>query len=128
MNILDYLFFGIYNSYYKDGHYKNDIPELTAMSIFAGMFGINTFTMLWLFIGLNEFQIGKTDAYLLGGFWFLFCYFIFVFRKRYKKIYEKFSNLSFEQKKLNKFISWSYILLTFISFSIIALLKAMSNY
>lgn len=35
--MLDRLFFIIYNSYFKDGTYKNDIPPLTAGGIFFMM-------------------------------------------------------------------------------------------
>jgi hypothetical protein len=118
MKVIDYLFFGIYNSYYKDGNYKNDIPWYTAMMIFGAMFFLNVSLILSLLSPRKGFPVNKPMALVIGGCCVLLSYFLFVWKKRYVSIYETYSKYNDRQKVINKVLSWLYFIGSIILFSI----------
>lgn len=114
MKIFDYLFFGIFNSYYKDGNYKNDIPWLTAMSIFAAMFFLNITSILDLFSNREGYPVSKSMGYVIGVTGVLLSYVLFVSGKRYEIIYKTFSILDRKQRLKNKIAAWFYVLMSIV--------------
>lgn len=114
MKIFDYLFFGIFNSYYKDGNYKNDIPWLTAMSIFAAMFFFNITSVLDLFSNREGYPVSKSMGYVIGVIGVLLSYVLFVSGKRYEIIYKTFSILDRKQRLKNKIAAWFYVLMSIV--------------
>jgi hypothetical protein len=125
MKVIDYIFFGIFNTYYKDGNYKNDIPEYTAMMIFGAMFFLNILALLWFFSSGDGSPISKPIAFVIGGFCVLLSYLLFMYRKRYESIYNAFSSYNRRQRQLNKLVAWTYIALSFLAIFLPAFLKVL---
>jgi len=113
MKLIDYLYFGIYNSYYKDGNFNNDIPWYTSMMIFGAMLFLNVIFIINTISTKEGYPINKNEAFLLGGLCLTFSYFMFGWRKRYLKVYQTFCNLSKSQRLVNKIVSWSYCFFSF---------------
>ena len=110
MKVLDYLFFGIYNSYYNDGNFKNDIPWYGTMMIFGVLFFLNLMT-LFLFLTMDfERGLSKRISLIFMGICILLSYLLFIRNRRYKVIYNKMSGLSRSQKRLNVIVSWIYVI------------------
>lgn len=106
---MDFLFFVMYNMYYKDGNYKNDMPAYTVfMQFTACVFGV-----LWG--GVSAFYWYYKDscydyASLSKGFLALICamtitYFLFYHNNRYKKIYLTYKDNVFARSFLARVIS-----------------------
>ena len=90
MKVIDYIFFGIFNTYYKDGNYKKDIPWYTTMMIFSAMFFLNISAILDLFSSKEGYPVSKPIAFVIGGFCVLLSYLMFINHKRYESIYMHF--------------------------------------
>ena len=123
--MIDKLFFIIYNSYYKHGSYKNDIPPLTVFGIFT-----IAFYSVWALIvdiihwSIDEnFYIKRTPHldnrwYILGGA--VITYFLFYFNKRYKKIYLKYKENKLLDSKSVKVLGFT-IMVFFILLQLIVI-------
>lgn len=112
MKVLDYLFFGIYNSYYKDGNYKNDVPWYGGLIIFTGVFFCNVFTLM--VVVLDGGPISKSFWYIIGLVCLATSYLLFIRNKRYEIIYNEMSKLSRPKRLLNKVLSWVYVIGSFV--------------
>ncbi len=112
MKILDYLFFGIYNSYYKDGNYNNDEPWYGGLMIFGVVFFLNAIFILRMTYFRNGI-FSKPIAFAIGGGALLLSYFLFVKGKRYEVIYFKYQRMNREQRRINAIISWLYVVCSF---------------
>jgi len=117
---MDRFFYIIFNSYYKHGSYRKDIPSVTVFGIFVGFF----FGLILLLIEVNEFfknprfkglGMEKTDYYLLGILSAAIVYFLFYFRKRYAVIYEKYKDSRFLNSKGAKILGFCVAVLFIIS-------------
>ena len=113
---MDRLFYIIYNSYYKHGKYKNDIPPLTVFGIFCIavlslattiIYNIYLFNDPWYFRN-NRFPTGFT---WLFGLSVVLTYFMFYYRRRYKRIYEKYKLVSKYDKLPVKVIAFCLMVL-----------------
>ncbi|WP_418513990.1 hypothetical protein [Corallibacter sp.] len=114
MKILNILFFHVYNAYYKDGNYSNDIPHLTAYGIVG--FSLSTlFTTTIMFI-LTLLNIKLIDYYflviLVGTLLLLFYYFFY--EKKYDTIYNLIKDSKWDNFRF-KIASWLIVFLGFAS-------------
>jgi hypothetical protein len=97
---MDFLFFVIYNMYYRDGNYTNDRPAFTVycqfvVSITGFIFGL-LYLMSWLIKGsCYKFFISMPIIFLTLPVSFIVTYFLFYRKKRYEKIYFKYKDNSF---------------------------------
>ena len=113
------IFYIIYNSYYKHGNFKNDMPAYTVFFIFT----ISFFCQMLFLIGLwdlidDPYTIAEISK-LANIFFFLSCfaitYFLFYVNKRYIIIYNTYKDNSFANSRLGKFMGWSFIILSILS-------------
>lgn len=111
MTILDYLFFGIYNSYYKDGNYKNDMPWYNGMAIFLFTFWCNIITILdVLNSSKNKFPVEKLTSFIIAAVCLIISYLLFVRNRRYDTIYNRYKNFNKTNRIINKVVSWTYVI------------------
>ena len=126
--LLNLIFYIIYNSYYKHGNFKNDMPAYTVFFIFA----ISFFCQLLLLVGLWEiiedpYRRDTGISKLMNYFMVLSCvvitYFLFYLNKKYRLIYETYKANSFADSRLGKFMGWSFIILSILSPFIFILIR-----
>lgn len=117
---MDKIFYIIYNSYYKHGKYKNDIPPLTVFGIFC--VSICSIGILVDFAyHLMEDPLYYRNKKQNGGVgvWFLcsvlITYFTFYHNKRYKSIYEKFKDFPQYDNMRYKIIAFTFMILLILS-------------
>lgn len=128
IRLLDKLFFVIYNSYYKDGGYKNDIPSLTVGGIF-GIFFLSLTLSAYCIIGwvYPEYERlphwSKSVLTLITLMFGVLTYFIFYHHKRYTKIYERYKGNEFLNGRIAKFGSFTIIIIGIIFPLILALVR-----
>lgn len=88
MNFLKVIYFHVYNAYYKDGNYTNDIPYLTAYGITATSIGCLTLTLVAL---TNYGVLGTRLPVEVCFAVFLIClvlfFILFIYNTKYKDIY-----------------------------------------
>ncbi|PSR55087.1 hypothetical protein AHMF7605_17040 [Adhaeribacter arboris] len=113
MKIFKIVYFHIYNSYYKDGYYSNDIPHLTAFGIVGcSLAGLVLFAIALINHLVNEDRLSKPIVYLACVI-ALFAAFLLLFNKRkYNQIYEEMKDSKYDSK-IFKFFAWMFILLGF---------------
>ena len=120
---LHYIYFYIFDSYYKDGNYKDDIPWYTALVLLTA----SLFTMmmnLWMLAQYTfELPVSLPNtiwAYLLPVlFLFVVCYVIIIRDKKYLKYYEENKNDKTMQEKI---FVWFIVVMPFILVLIIPIL------
>jgi hypothetical protein len=109
------LFYIIYNSYYKNGEYKDDIPSLTVGGIFLICFFCIRLTV-WAIMGLvnTPYHHAKTSnstvmvEIIAYG---IIVYFLFYHNKRYRRIYEKYKENTFLNSKMAKRLGFMIVIL-----------------
>ena len=107
------LFFHIYNAYYKNGNYKNDIPHLTAFGIVGTSLSIMiVVTVLFVLKTAAETELPKLLIILLTIVCLAFFGFLFLVKSKYSSIYQqikgsKWDNIGF------KILSWVIVILGF---------------
>ena len=111
--IIDYLYFNLYNFYYKDGSCKpTDNPSLRATHV------LSMTLLMWVLFGslLYNWYIFHSMKLLPKYIYFiayLVCiiplYFIYYDGKRYNNVYNKYKGLSLKQKKIGFLLSISLI-------------------
>jgi Ca2+/Na+ antiporter len=113
--LLDYLYFNLYNFYYKDGNCKaTDNPALRASHVLSATFlfwilSISTMYNLY-FLGSKKFM--PIGIYICSYFiFFLPIYYYYYKKKNYKNVYERFKDLNSTKKNLGLFLSIVLILL-----------------
>lgn len=118
---MNYIFYTIYSSYYKNGNYKNDMPAYTVFIIFTLAFFCVLLMLAYLKVFLLEGAQVKTHGlekyqiYLLGVFGGIITYFLFYYKKKYLIIYEKFKNNTFANSVLGRVTGWLVLFLLILS-------------
>ena len=116
MKFLNSIYFHVYNAYYKDGNYTNDIPHLTAY----GIVGCSLSLLLTVIVLLINYLINSADRIsfnitivisLLG---LIVCFFLFLFKKRYKKVYVEIKGSKFDNF-IFKLLAWLIVAIGFVS-------------
>jgi hypothetical protein len=111
--ILKVIFFHIYNVYYKDGNYKNDIPYLTAFGIVACSLSIIiVVSVLLLLKGTLETTLSKESIILLTVVCLSIFSYIFLIRSRYKSIYQEIKGSKWDNVGF-KALSWVIVVAGF---------------
>ena len=113
------LFYIIYNSYYKHGAYKNDIPSLTVGGIFFILFSsiLKSIMMLveWTETFYKKFEYSSGKNFFIITSSCLLVYFVFYHNKRYQKIYTKYKNNAFLNSKTAKLLGFSLVIIMILS-------------
>jgi hypothetical protein len=126
------LFYVIYNSYYKDGQYKDDIPSLTVGGIFTISFfsiGLSIFNLIgWINPLYSKIKIGNFITFFSISFCALIVYFLFYHNKRYRKIYQTYKNNVFLNSKLAKRFSFFIVILFILSPIILVMIQTKIHY
>lgn len=114
---MDRLFYVIFNSYFKNGNFKNDQPLLTAGGFFIMIFFSILKFLARAYKHFIDEDLGDT-LYELHEFFYVIVgliiyFFVFIFRKRYEKIYFRYQNNEFLNKKVVKYLGFllAYILI-----------------
>lgn len=112
------LFYIIYNSYYKHGKYKNDIPPLTVFGIFCvAIFSIlNTVAdVIYLIKDPTYFRTHTAPSPTVYFFISIIVTLLLFYRnKKYKKIYNKYKNVEKYDKIEIRIIAFSIIVMLII--------------
>lgn len=113
------LFYLIYNSYYKDGEYKNDMPNLTVGGIFIVFFCSLFLSGVLLISKLyptskheSENKIWLILLILLSS---LFTFIRFFYKKKYQQIYNQHKSNSALNSFTGKVIGFTIVILGIIS-------------
>lgn len=115
------VYFHIYNAYYKDGNFNNDIPHLTAFGIVGSSL---SFLLMTMGIIVNSYygreKISESVYTITMVFFLVIFSLIFLYNRKYNVIYNeikdsKWGNLFY------KIISWFVIFLGYALFSLVVL-------
>lgn len=127
--MINKLFYIIYNSYYKHGEYKNDIPSLTVGGIFLGCFFSISFLIV-IIIGLIDDplhyrlpKLSKPILFLITILLGIIVYFVFYHKKKYKKIYETYKKDVFLNSQFAKYLGFTISFIIIISPLILGLVR-----
>jgi len=109
------IFFHVYNSYYKNGSYRNDIPHLTAFFIVGAAFSMLILTLI-LYTSKVLFDLTFSKLVVMAFFVVpmpLFA-FQFLYKSKYKLIYKEFRKSKWDTSSI-KVLCWLVPLFGFIS-------------
>jgi hypothetical protein len=129
MNFFYYIYFNLYNFYFKDGKQDGNpnTPWFRATSSFA------ICLTFWCFLAYAIYEHTKYQTFQLNSkiplllifttiiFYFLF-HSIFVKNKQYEKIYLKFKHYDVKYKIIGRVCSWVFIFLPVLLFLFYSLL------
>ena len=124
MKILNYIFYKIFFMHSKgeDNSTAAGLAVMTTSAIFfANIFTIGAFLKKTNI--LPQFIHSKIQAILLMFLLVVINYFIFMYKKKYLNIKEKFDNESKHQKVIGSTIVYFYFFLSFILLLVLALYK-----
>jgi len=116
---MDKIFYIIYNSYYKHGNYKKDIPIVTVGGlVLFGLFSI--FVAIFMLIYWIQTPYAKFPH--ANRFFMLFCtvlfgtitYYLFFYNERYLKIYDKYKSNVFLNSFTAKFFGFSILIIIYL--------------
>ena len=114
--LFNLIFYIIYNSYYKHGNFKNDVPAYTVFFIFRFSFFCQMLFLIGLWDLINDPYTNAEISKLANIIFFLSClaitYFLFYLNKKYVVIYNTYKNDLFANSHLGKFMGWSFIILS----------------
>lgn len=113
MLIIKIVFFHIYNAYYKNGHYSNDIPHLTAFGIVGTSLSFFVITICLALLKLI-YNFSPPKDCILIAFLCIFSFFFFklFWKSKYNKIYDSILNTKWDNSYW-RMISWFIIFLGF---------------
>ena len=117
MKFYKYIYYRIY-AWLSIRFGENDAPQWSALfivslllffNIMFIMLLLNSFTIKTLYFGSNSARI---EAILTALVLYLVNYFIFIFKKKYKKIVQEFKNEKPGERFRNTIKFWAYIILS----------------
>jgi hypothetical protein len=114
MKAIRLIYFHIYNSYYKDGDYDNDIPHLTAFGIVGCSLSIILLAIMFS-VYLLLLSERPTFGIVVVPFVILLVYFYFTLMhdSKYQAIYSEFKNSKWDTTIL-KVLSWATMPVAFV--------------
>ncbi|MFD3003659.1 hypothetical protein ACFS7Z_25100 [Pontibacter toksunensis] len=115
MKALNALFYHVYNSYYKDGNYTNDIPHLTAFGLLGSsltMFCLAVFALFNSMFNNSRLSVGICLAIVIAGL--LFFSFQFLYDSRYNRIYNEIKGSKLDNMFM-KIVAWGVVVMGFVS-------------
>lgn len=115
IKLLDKLFYVVYNSYYKHGEFKNDIPPLTVGGIFGIMLLCMALSVFCILGWINPVyaklpKLNKVILTLVMLFFGALVYFIFYYDQRYRKIYNLYKENKFLNSQAAKIECFAFII------------------
>ena len=120
MKFLKSIFFHIYNTYYKDGDYTNDIPHFTAF----GWVGTSMGAWLAVMMALVNYLLTKSRPsfelvvlVMVGSLALL--YPLLLYQRRYARIYEQIKGSNMDTPSM-KVVAWVIVVGGFLSISLYA--------
>ena len=126
--MVDKLFYVIFNKYYENGHFKKGNPVVTTGGIF-------TICLVMIFKTIDLIVLYSEDLYvklekpnpfitlltvLAAG---SVIYFVFFFRDRHMRIYEKFSDNNFLNSKLATVLGFATVIALILSMFIVGFVR-----
>lgn len=115
MNFLKIIYFHIYNTYYKDGHYKNDIPYLTAYGITGTSLGCLILALLTVLnYGFTRTRLSVVACLIIFLLCLIVFFVLFIHNARYKEVYASIKGSRWDTAPM-KVIVWIIIGLGFAS-------------
>lgn len=122
---MNYIFYCIYNSQYRDGkNKKNKTPWFDALGLMiAGSLGwAGIIFEIFYFYILNENfpSVSAIGVVLIAILFFYLHYFFFIRHKKYDRIYEQYKSI--DRKKTEMLICVTYIFVPLISSMFIAMI------
>ncbi|RZK18830.1 MAG: hypothetical protein EOO86_09165 [Pedobacter sp.] len=126
--MIDKFFFIIYNSYFKNGAYKNDNPPFAVglifgLALFSLVFDLKIITY-WIIDPAFLVRGGSKTSTTLQSLLCLFgIYIVFFYKKRYLSICTKYMNSEFLNSLIAKIIAFFTIVLLILSPLLIGLVK-----
>lgn len=127
---LKYIYFYIFNSYYKDGNYRNDIPWFTSLGIIAfslSLYLVGLFLLVQEYILFNKFinfSFELTHILLFGLSVWLVLYLLLIKDGKYLEIYEQYKS---QRSTLGKLLAWGITLLSFLMFFIALIVRSQTS-
>ncbi|WP_256002024.1 hypothetical protein [Pedobacter deserti] len=132
------LFYIVYNSYYKHGNYKRDIPALTVGGIFCAVVFSLFLTAHFMFfyekdegkemiswLGCSKGQLIFHSIFIAA---MLITYFRFFWRNTHRAIYEQFKADEYLNSRKAKFIGFAVVLFFILLPILYAIIKAYCLY
>lgn len=111
--ILKVLFFHVYNAYYKDGSYKNDIPHLTAFCIVGCSLSIMIVVTVLIFLKSTSNTTLSKELIIFLTFACLSVFgYIFLVGSKYKSIYQEVKGSKWDSIGF-KILSWFIVIVGF---------------
>ncbi len=113
---MDFIYYIIFNTYYKHGNFKNDKPPFTVFFIWLLCFFCITLSLKTIYeiVYLGPYYkgkgFGKYSKYLIGILCGTLVYFMFYFNKRYVNIYLKYRNNHFANGLVAKLFTWFFVI------------------
>jgi hypothetical protein len=119
------VFFHVFKKYYKNGHYKNDIPWLTA----SGIVGVSVYFYLFsLYIITHYISYGYLLARLdknfvipIGLAIVLGTIIFFIWNKKYLMIFNSFKD-KYSKDSLSQTLSWIFVFAPYLLFVVLVML------
>jgi hypothetical protein len=120
MKFLQVIYFHVYNAYYKDGNFKNDIPHLTAFGIVSCSLGLMIVGIANLIkYSLTQHKLSAQEYLWLMLPSLLLFYFLFLHKGKYSDIYKSLKGSDWDKSAI-KILIWAIIFMGFASFAALA--------
>ena len=120
MKALNVFFFHVYNHFYQNGNYENDMPHLTAWGIVECSFSWLLATVIALIITqISDERIAKPLAIGTMVFGLIVTFFQFLHQSRYSKIYEEIKGTNYDTLSY-KILTWTVTVTGFVSVGVLA--------
>ena len=126
LKMYNFIFYVIYNSYYKHGSYKNDMPPYTVFFIFVIVFYSQLLFLIELYhVIQNPYTrtIGPKSIRYLAFLCFIPTYLLFYSNKKYNVIYNTYKEDTFANSLLAKLMSWAIVVILILSPFIFGLIR-----
>ena len=115
MKAFNVIFYHVYNCYYKDGKYTNDVPHLTAFGLVGSSLTMSCLAVFALFnsiINNSRLSVGTSLAIVIAGM--LLFFFLFLFNSRYDRIYNEINGSKLDNLFM-KIAAWGVVVMGFVS-------------
>ena len=117
LKLYNFIFYVIYNSYYKHGNYKNDNPPFTVFFIFVIFFFCQLLFLIELYRVIQDpytrVIASKSILRVLAFSCFIPTYLLFYLNRKFNVIYDTYKADLFANSFTGKILGW-FILIFFI--------------
>jgi hypothetical protein len=117
--MIDRLFYIIYNTYYKHGNFKNDIPPLTVFGLFCMALFSVTLCFVYAFYLIGDPTYFRHNPPIGTGIYFIasivLTYLLFYRNKRYETIYNRYKHIQTYDQWSVKIMAFAFVFLLIFS-------------